>query len=90
MEGSHYCGRVAWKRLVAAREGRPLLAIGVATSARPRFLSRAGVITGDFVTEDAGCGVVHCAPAFGEEDYKARYSPLGLLRRPLSTRATPP
>ena len=63
---------------------------GVATSARPRFLSRAGVITGDFVTEDAGCGVVHCAPAFGEEDYKARYSPLGLLRRPLSTRATPP
>jgi len=29
------------------------------------------VITGDFVTEDAGCGVVHCAPAFGEEDYKA-------------------
>ena len=67
MEGSHYCGRVAWKRLVAAREGRPLLAIGVVTSARPRFLSRAGVITGDFVTEDAGCGVVHCAPAFGEE-----------------------
>ena len=30
------------------------------------------VLTGDFVTEDAGCGVVHCAPAFGEEDYKAR------------------
>ena len=28
------------------------------------------VITGDFVTEDAGCGIVHCAPAFGEEDYK--------------------
>ena len=30
------------------------------------------VLTGDFVTEDAGCGVVHCAPAFGEEDYKVR------------------
>ena len=28
------------------------------------------MITGDFVTEDAGCGIVHCAPAFGEEDYK--------------------
>ena len=29
------------------------------------------VITGDFVTDDAGTGIVHCAPAFGEEDYKA-------------------
>ena len=28
------------------------------------------VITGDFVTDDAGTGIVHCAPAFGEEDYK--------------------
>ena len=28
------------------------------------------VITGDFVTEDGGTGVVHCAPAFGEDDYK--------------------
>ena len=35
---------------------------------RPKGAYR--VITGDFVTEDAGCGVVHCAPAFGEEDYK--------------------
>jgi len=29
------------------------------------------VIEGKFVTKDAGTGVVHCAPAFGEEDYKA-------------------
>ena len=36
------------------------------------------VLTGDFVTEDAGCGVVHCAPAFGEEDYKVRHHGLGL------------
>jgi len=28
------------------------------------------VICGDFVTEDSGTGIVHCAPAFGEEDYK--------------------
>ena len=28
------------------------------------------IICGDFVTEDGGTGVVHCAPAFGEEDYK--------------------
>ncbi|CEL97895.1 unnamed protein product [Vitrella brassicaformis CCMP3155] len=29
------------------------------------------VITGDFVEETGGTGVVHCAPAFGEDDYKA-------------------
>ena len=28
------------------------------------------VVTGDFVTDDSGTGIVHCAPAFGEEDYK--------------------
>eukprot|EP00962_Isochrysis_galbana_P037361 scaffold13021_cov127-Isochrysis_galbana.AAC.10 len=28
------------------------------------------VITGGFVTDDSGTGIVHCAPAFGEEDYK--------------------
>tara|TARA_B110000285_G_C15128541_1_gene621916 strand:+ start:77 stop:982 length:906 start_codon:yes stop_codon:yes gene_type:complete len=27
------------------------------------------VIPGDFVTTDAGTGVVHCAPGFGEQDY---------------------
>jgi len=29
------------------------------------------VIEGKFVTKDAGTGVVHCAPGFGEEDYNA-------------------
>jgi isoleucyl-tRNA synthetase len=29
------------------------------------------VIEGKFVTTEAGTGVVHCAPGFGEEDYKA-------------------
>ena len=29
------------------------------------------IIPGKFVTKDAGTGVVHCAPGFGEEDYKA-------------------
>lgn len=28
------------------------------------------IIAGKFVTADAGTGVVHCAPGFGEEDYK--------------------
>ncbi|KYQ89108.1 isoleucyl-tRNA synthetase [Tieghemostelium lacteum] len=29
------------------------------------------VISGDFVTDDSGTGIVHCAPAFGEEDFNA-------------------
>lgn len=28
------------------------------------------VIAGDFVTDDVGTGVVHCAPGFGADDYK--------------------
>ncbi|KAJ6251023.1 isoleucine--tRNA ligase [Anaeramoeba flamelloides] len=28
------------------------------------------VICGDFVTKDAGTGIVHCAPGFGEDDYQ--------------------
>lgn len=28
------------------------------------------VLSGDFVTSDSGTGIVHCAPAFGAEDYK--------------------
>lgn len=28
------------------------------------------VFTAAFVTSDAGTGIVHCAPGFGEEDYK--------------------
>lgn len=38
---------------------------------RTRATGSFRVITGDFVTDDAGTGIVHCAPAFGEEDYKA-------------------
>jgi isoleucyl-tRNA synthetase len=29
------------------------------------------VITGDYVTADDGTGLVHQAPAFGEDDYEA-------------------
>ena len=28
------------------------------------------VLCGDFVTSDTGTGIVHCAPAYGEEDYR--------------------
>ena len=29
------------------------------------------VLGAEFVTTDAGTGIVHCAPGFGEDDYKA-------------------
>jgi isoleucyl-tRNA synthetase len=29
------------------------------------------VIANEFVTPDTGTGIVHCAPGFGEDDYKA-------------------
>jgi isoleucyl-tRNA synthetase len=28
------------------------------------------IIEGKFVTKDTGTGIVHCAPAFGDEDYQ--------------------
>lgn len=28
------------------------------------------VIADNYVTDDSGTGVVHCAPAFGEDDYR--------------------
>jgi len=39
------------------------------------------VIEGDFVTTAAGTGVVHTAPAFGEDDYRvARQNGVGMLK----------
>lgn len=28
------------------------------------------VVADNYVTDDSGTGIVHCAPAFGEEDYR--------------------
>ncbi|KAL3681919.1 hypothetical protein R1sor_024875 [Riccia sorocarpa] len=40
----------------------------------PYFLDYSGeafkVVADNYVTDDAGTGVVHCAPAFGEDDYR--------------------
>ncbi|MDP6947012.1 MAG: class I tRNA ligase family protein, partial [Myxococcota bacterium] len=39
------------------------------------------VIAGDFVTADSGTGVVHMAPAFGEDDHKAaKEAGIGMLQ----------
>jgi isoleucyl-tRNA synthetase len=35
-----------------------------------RFHGRSSVLAGDFVTTEDGTGLVHIAPAFGEDDYK--------------------
>ena len=38
------------------------------------------VITGDFVTTEDGTGIVHTAPAFGADDFKAgKKNNLGIL-----------
>lgn len=41
----------------------------------PYFADRAAkgsfrVINDNYVTDDSGTGCVHCAPAFGEDDYR--------------------
>lgn len=28
------------------------------------------VVADNYVTEDSGTGIVHCAPAYGEDDYR--------------------
>lgn len=28
------------------------------------------VVADNYVTDDSGTGIVHCAPAFGEDDYR--------------------
>ena len=42
------------------------------------------VIAADFVTLDAGTGIVHVAPAFGEDDFQAHRRELARLSDPLS------
>uniref|UniRef100_A0A6P6YI92 isoleucine--tRNA ligase n=1 Tax=Dermatophagoides pteronyssinus TaxID=6956 RepID=A0A6P6YI92_DERPT len=40
-------------------------------SADPQWRDRVGrVVADDYVTDSVGTGVVHCAPAFGEDDYR--------------------
>ena len=53
-----------------ARAGRPpLRGPGLRRSTRPRARRAFPVVAGDFVTTEDGTGLVHIAPAFGEDDY---------------------
>ena len=56
-------------------EYEPVFAYGLPEEGRVHV-----VIAGDFVTTSAGTGVVHTAPAFGEDDHKAAVkNGIGLL-----------
>jgi isoleucyl-tRNA synthetase len=61
-------GKMMGKDLVG-KKYTPLYQYFASWGDAPRNCFR--VIEGTFVTTDAGTGVVHCAPGFGEEDYKA-------------------
>ena len=58
-------GRVKGSELVGRRY-RPLFDYFAAQSARGAFV----VVADDYVTTDEGTGLVHQAPAFGEDDYR--------------------
>jgi isoleucyl-tRNA synthetase len=63
-EGIEVVGRLPGAELVGARYRGPVFALadgGPANSFR--------VLAGDFVTTEDGTGLVHLAPAFGEDDY---------------------
>jgi isoleucyl-tRNA synthetase len=62
-EGAEVIGRVQGRELVGRRYRGPIFEL----SDRPP--GEFPVLAGDFVTTEDGTGVVHIAPAFGEDDY---------------------
>ncbi|MFW5876966.1 MAG: isoleucine--tRNA ligase [Myxococcota bacterium] len=62
-------------RVIGERAGRELVGATYEPPfryARPEGGKAHVVVPGDFVTLDAGTGMVHLAPAFGEDDFQAR------------------
>ena len=62
-EGAEVVGRLPGSDLVGARYSGPVFALS------DREPGGFPVIAGDFVTTEDGTGLVHIAPAFGEDDY---------------------
>jgi isoleucyl-tRNA synthetase len=62
-EGTEITGRFPGRDLVGRRYNGPVFPL---TDREPRGFP---VIVGDFVTTEDGTGLVHIAPAFGEDDY---------------------
>ncbi len=71
-------------QVVAERTGRELAGTRyepIFAYARPEGGKAHEVVTADFVTLDTGSGVVHIAPAFGEDDFRlAKEQGLGFLQ----------
>jgi isoleucyl-tRNA synthetase len=64
-EGAEVIGRIAGADLVGRHYRAPIFPTnGVGAGGAP-------VIAGDFVTTEDGTGLVHLAPAFGEDDFRA-------------------
>ena len=63
-EGTEIASKVSADELLGRRYAAPFP--GMAENS-----GRFEVISGDFVTTDDGTGLVHIAPAFGEDDYRA-------------------
>ncbi len=64
-EGAEIVGRISGEELVGSRYQAPVFRL----SDKPGPQS-GPVIAGDFVTTEDGTGLVHIAPAFGEDDYE--------------------
>src|SRR5665811_164315 len=62
-EGAEVLGRMAGSELVGRRYRGPIFELG------DREPGGSPVLAGDFVTTEDGTGLVHLAPAFGEDDY---------------------
>jgi isoleucyl-tRNA synthetase len=66
-EGAEIVGRFPGSELIGRRYRGPVFALA---DGGPGSEDAFQVLAGDFVTTEDGTGLVHLAPAFGEDDYK--------------------
>ncbi|HUC07127.1 MAG TPA: class I tRNA ligase family protein, partial [Solirubrobacterales bacterium] len=69
-EGAEIVDRVLGSDLVGSRYAGPVFALGDGGPANVAGTDPFQIVAGDFVTTEDGTGLVHIAPAFGEDDYR--------------------